>query len=119
MFFGDQEEDMYKADRTGEGEKALLTALSLEDETPARKVLGDLREPLPGRGVALCLHRALERSPELFRQILEHCAPVEYADPFYWREDSAQCEAWGRGSILLIAAAMDRPLHAAAAGARI
>lgn len=112
MFFWDQEEDMYMVERTGEGEETLLTALSQEDETPVRKVLGDLREPLSGRGTSLCLHRALDRSPELFRQVLEHCTPVEFADSFYWREDDAQWEAWGRGFILLIAAAMDRPLHA-------
>ena len=68
----------YEPERLRAEEDALLSAIFREDAAQAVKILVGL--PPLDRGAPICLRRALERSPELFRQVLEHCAPNEYSE---------------------------------------
>ena len=92
----------------------LLSALR-EDPEQAEQLLRELSEPLTGKIAGHCLRQALDCSPELFRQVLDHCAPGEYTDglTILDGEDiwNSRPRASGRGSILLLAAMADKPDH--------
>ncbi len=81
----------------------------------AYAALRKLREPLSGRQAEACLTNALSCTPKLFREILEHCEPGEYANSMKLTRRSEREEQFFRvhGTILTLAAALDKPEHAA------
>lgn len=88
----------------------LYRAVKDKNYPAAYSALRRLKEPLSD--VGKCLLDALSCTPKLFRKILEHCEPGEYA----WFESlwtSEQDGAYVRvgGTILTLAAALNRPQH--------
>ena len=86
-----------------------------EDVEKVERLLEELPEPLEGQDAGRCLRQALDCPPELFRQVLEHCAPGEYIYGLTIEKDAdgrnRASYIFGRGSLLLLAAMADRPAH--------
>lgn len=91
----------------------LCNAIFCENYSAAYGVLRRLNEPLSGARASECLFHALSCTPRLFGEILERCEPGEYAwieeMPYPWLEDLLRIDV--SGTILTLAAAMDRPQH--------
>lgn len=91
------------------------TALNRGEEQ-AMQYLQDLESPLRDREAGACLLRALQDgSAELFGTLLDHCAVEEYVNfwQLYTEKDSLHNGINGYGTLLMLAAMMDRPRHAA------
>lgn len=83
-------------------------------EDHAIKTLVATEEPIPMRDAGHCLRKALQDcSPEVFRGVLSHCAQGEAVDGFHMPFRQMGQGIQGCGSILLLAAMMDRPGQAA------
>ena len=105
-----ENDELYAPKRLAVEEEALLEALSRNDEMGAAEILKELRGPVSERGTPFCLRGGLNCTPELFRQVLEHCAPGEYSESYTIGMGDGFVQ--GRGSMLLLAAVKDRPRHA-------
>ena len=105
-----ENDELYAPKRLAVEEEALLEALSRNDEMGAAEILKELRGPVSERGTPFCLRGGLNCTPELFRQVLEHCAPGEYSESYTIGMGDGFVQ--GRGSMLLLAAVLDRPRHA-------
>lgn len=83
-------------------------------EDYAGKTLAALQEPLSPQEGGRCLQKAMQDcSPELFRQVLAHCAPGEAVDQIHLPFRQRGWGLRGTGSMLLLAAMLDRPKQAA------
>lgn len=83
-------------------------------EDYALKTLRELENPIPVRDAGRCLNKAMrDCSAELFRQVLEHSPQGEAADHFHMQFQPCQQGVRGCGSMLLLAAVLDRPQQAA------
>lgn len=93
----------------------LSDAVANKKYPAAYAALRKLRKPLSGRQAGACLTDALSCTPRLFREILEHCEPGEYANSTEMTRRSEREEQFFRvdGTILTLAAALDKPEHAA------
>lgn len=93
----------------------LRDAVVMKNYSKAYAALRKLREPLSGKLAESCLTDALSCTPRLFREILEHCEPGEYANSMELTRRSERGEQFLRvyGTILTLAAALDKPEHAA------
>ena len=89
----------------------LLGAIREKNYPKAYSRLRKLDQPLAGRQAGECLSAALQCSPELFRALLEHCAPGEYAATEQWRLDITGHYVNVTGTILTLAAAMNKVRH--------
>jgi len=65
---------------------------------------------LEGEDARLCLAAALRATPNLFRKVLRHCPPGEYSAQVRL-EIKAGVNAYVYGTLLTLAAAMNRPDH--------
>ncbi len=93
-------------------EEELAGAVSERNYPAAYGALRRLKEPLGGAAAAECLCGALDCTPRLFDAILERCEPGEYAAEQglpAMQGDGVNLRA--AGTILTLAAAMDRPKH--------
>lgn len=87
-------------------EPSLYQALH-QNEEAVLKVLEKLEKKLSGQESACCLQLALQNySVEVFQQVLDHSAPGEHAE---WCDLTWSC---GYGSLLMLAAMLERPRHA-------
>lgn len=83
-------------------------------EDHAIKTLEALEAPLPQRDAGRCLRKALQDcSVETFRQVLKHCVQGETVDQVHMPVHQMGWGIQGCGSMLLLAAMMDRPKQAA------
>lgn len=93
----------------------LLQKVIGENDAETRRLLEQLPEPLGEHIAGRCLRLALDCSPELFRQVLEHCAPGEHTYGWTIGKDGDGRDRtsyiFGRGSLLLLAAMANRPAH--------
>lgn len=105
-----ENDDGYRPDRMEAAEEDLLNALTRSDETRAAEILDALEGPVSERGASFCLRGGLDHSLELFRQVLEHCGPDEYSESCTVGMGDGFIRV--RGSMLLLAAMLDRPHHA-------
>lgn len=98
-----------KADPVSE----LCDATEERNYPAAYSALRRLEKPLSGVEACQCLTHALSCTPRLFREILERCEPGEYA----WSKHRlphpgrADLHIYVDGTILVLAAAMNRPRH--------
>lgn len=84
-----------------------------QSEERAFQELDKLQEPLSHQDSVRCLHKAmLDCSFELFRKILEHSAEGEYTDQYYFPRHALGWGIRGHGSLVTVAAMMERPRHA-------
>lgn len=104
-------DEVFGVEELAAPEHPLYAALCGE-EARAVRLLQDLEQPLEGRDADCCLRKALECSPELFLRVLEHCEPGEHAERYIlWADGKHRFYILGQGSLLLLAAMMDRPQH--------
>lgn len=90
----------------------LLEAIREKNYPKAYARLRKLDKALPTQRAGECLSAALHCSPELFRAVLEHCEPGEYAAAEQWRLDTMFDRYVNvTGTILTLAAAMDKVKH--------
>ena len=90
--------------------QALHKALEERRHAKAYALLGGLKEQLWGEEAAACLKAALSCSPGVFCRVLERCKPREYAG--WVRVELARGRAaYVRGTMLALAAALNRPEH--------
>ena len=90
--------------------EALHKALQERRHAKAYALLDGLKEQLSGDEAAACLKAALSCSPGVFCRVLERCKLGEYAD--WVRVELARGRtAYVRGTMLTLAAALDRPEH--------
>ena len=89
----------------------LLAALEDKNYPAAYSALRRLNEPLSGRMAGDCLCAALECTLKLFCALLDHCAPGEYASITSWKLPTGEGFVEVKGSILTLAAAMDKTAH--------
>lgn len=84
-----------------------------ESEERAFQELDKLQEPLSLRDSARCLRKAmLDCSVELFRQILEHSETGECTEQYHVPSHDFGWGIQGHGSLVTLAAMMDRPRQA-------
>ena len=89
----------------------LLAALEDKNYPAAYSALRRLNEPLSGRMAGDCLCAALDCTLKLFYALLDHCAPGEYASETSWKLPTGEGFVKVKGSILTLAAAMDKTAH--------
>ena len=93
----------------------LLEAIREKSYQRAYALLKKLDEPLRDKPCAQrageCLSAALHCSPELFRAVLEHCAPGEHGATEQWKLGRATRYVNVTGTILTLAAAMNKVEH--------
>ena len=89
----------------------LLEAIREKSYQRAYALLKKLDEPLCAQHAGECLSAALHCSPELFRAVLEHCAPGEHGATEQWKLGSATRYVNVTGTILTLAAAMNKVAH--------
>lgn len=90
----------------------LLEAIREKNYPKAYARMKKLDKPLPAQRAGDCLSAALHCSPELFRTVLAHCEPGEYAATEQWRLDTMFDRYVNvTGTILTLAAAMDKVKH--------
>lgn len=90
--------------------EALHKALEERRHAKAYALLDGLKEKLSGEEAAVCLKAALSCSPGVFCRVLERCKPGEYAG--WVRVELARGRAaYVRGTMLSLAAALNRPEH--------
>lgn len=89
----------------------LLAALEDKNYPAAYSALRRLNEPLSGRMAGDCLCAALACTLKLFCALLDHCAPGEYASETSWKLPTGEGFVEVKGSILTLAAAMDKTAH--------
>ena len=90
--------------------EALHKALQERRHAKVYALLDGLKEQLSGDEAAACLKAALSCSPGVFCRVLERCKLGEYAD--WVRVELARGRtAYVRGTMLTLAAALDRPEH--------
>lgn len=90
----------------------LLEAIREKNYPKAYTRLKKLKEPLQDQRAGECLSAALQCSPELFRAVLEHCAPGEYAATEQWKLNWIfDRYVHVEGTILTLAAAMNKVKH--------
>jgi len=83
-------------------------------EACAKKQLDALEEPLSLHDAGQCLHKVLlDGSPELFRQVLDHCAQGEAVEQVHLPFHRMGWGIQGCGSMLLLSAMLNRPKQAA------
>ena len=87
----------------------LREAVRKRNYPAAYNILNSLEEPLSGQEAGQCLAEALGCSPGLFASIHGACAPGEYAGKLLWESETTSCFAEARGTLLLLAAAMNKP----------
>lgn len=103
--------DIIGAQKASPAEK-LCEAIKDKNYPAAYSALRRLEEPLSDRQAAECLFFALSCTPRLFGEVLEHCEPGEYVwtDKLPYPGQESLCIN-ASGTILMLAAAMDRPRH--------
>ena len=90
--------------------ETLHKALEERRHAKAYALLDELKEKLSGEEAAVCLKAALSCSPGVFCRVLERCKPGEYAG--WVRVELARGRAaYVRGTMLTLAAALNRPEH--------
>ena len=89
---------------------ALQEAIAERRYAAAYALLRRRTEPLSGAEARACLNAALLRTPGLFRRVLEQCAPGEYCGDTIV-ELNKEKHAAVHGTMLVLAAALDRPEH--------
>ena len=109
-------DDIFGVELPGALEHPLYEALCGNDEAWAVRHLQELQQPLTRQAAGCCLRKALECSPELFLQVLEHCEPGEHVERYFICTDSdsgrVRTYITSCGSLLLLAAMADKPVHA-------
>lgn len=96
---------------TYDPEERLLQAIEAKNYPGAYAALRALPAPLSGDAARECLTEALDCTPALFSAVLERCAPRELIGSASWRAEDGGPLYAARGSILLLAAAMNKPKH--------
>ena len=89
---------------------ALQEAIEQRRYATAYALLRRRTEPLSGAEAKACLNAALLCTPGLFRRVLEQCAPGEYCGDTIV-ELNKEKHAAVHGTMLVLAAALDRPEH--------
>ena len=89
---------------------ALQEAIEQRRYATAYALLRRRTEPLSGAEAKACLNAALLCTPGLFRRVLEQCAPGEYCGDTVV-ELNKDRHAAVYGTMLVLAAALDRPEH--------
>jgi len=83
------------------------------DEERAQQALDALETPLSLQEAARCLQKSLrDCAVETFRQVLDHSEPGECVEQFHLHYQDLRDGIQGSGSMLLLAAMMDRPQQA-------
>lgn len=105
-------DDVFGTEECSAPEHPVFQSLFVSEEH-ALKILSGLEEPIPHRDAGRCLHKALQDcSEELFRQVLNHCAQGEAVEHTHMPFHQMGWGIQGCGSMLLLAAMMDRPKQA-------
>lgn len=90
----------------------LLRAIREKNYSRSYALLKKLDKPLCGQEAGEHLSAALHCSPKLFRAVLEHCKPGEYAATEQWKLPVLNTRYVNlTGTILTLAAAMNKPAH--------
>lgn len=90
--------------------EALHKALQERKHAKAYELLDGLKAQISGEEAAACLKAALSCSPGLFCRVVQRCKPGEYAGRV--RVELARGRAaYVRGTMLTLAAALNRPEH--------
>ena len=90
----------------------LLRAIREKNYSRSYALLKKLDKPLYGQEAGEHLSAALHCSPKLFRAVLEHCSPGEYAATEQWKLPVLNTRYVNlTGTILTLAAAMNKPAH--------
>lgn len=89
---------------------ALQEAIAERRYAAAYALLRRRTELLSGEEARECLNGALLCTPALFRRVLEQCAPGEYSGHAIVKQSKNRYAAV-RGTMLVLAAALDRPEH--------
>jgi len=106
-------DDLFGEETSGAPEEPVFQALFVS-EADAMSALQTLEEPLPPQETGSCLQKTLlDDSPELFRQVLAHSAQGETVSSASLPPRQAGWGIHGCGSMLLLAAMLDRPKQAA------
>ena len=92
-------------------EDILCDAIENKRYAKAYSMLRKRKEPLEERHAANCLSAALDCTPKLFQEVLEHCAPGEYSGSVTISAFRTGYCYHVSGTLLVLAAAMDRIEH--------
>lgn len=93
-------------------EGALESAIEQKAYAKAYALLRRRKKPLEGSWAGRCLAAALQCTEKLFRAVLDNCEPGIYAGTLNWRNSYSKQTVQATGTILLLAAALDKPKHA-------
>lgn len=89
----------------------LLNALREKNYPRAYQQLKWLEKPLEGEAAGRCLTEALSCTVNLFEAVLDACAPGEYVCQVQWRNENICAFVHLEGTILTLAAGMNRVEH--------